>query len=173
MIGVWYVDFELAGLRLNKKYDPCLAIEALVKQIEVFDGGARWFIRDFVHFQYGELKPNNNLHRSVIEKIKRLGLGLEKEKNPLPSTPGDSQGMSRGYPGAKEKDKEKDKDKVKEKEKEISRAREVKEEGFIIPEGQPIDCDWCGWVKNEANHKKCHYCFKIYKPGENIDNHRC
>lgn len=40
------------------------------------------------------------------------------------------------------------------------------------PKPKPTDCEWCGWLP-DGLHKKCHFCFRIYKAGETDDNHRC
>lgn len=38
--------------------------------------------------------------------------------------------------------------------------------------GNIVECDKCGKLPR-YEHLKCHYCFKIYTPGETDDNHRC
>src|SRR3990167_8174699 len=104
--GIWYVDFELASFMIGSQVDPAKAKELLGKQIVELNGGARWFIKDFVSFQYGELKNKSAVHRSVVASLKREGLiGVIK-------------GLGRGYITPKDKDKEKEKEKAKEKEKE-------------------------------------------------------
>ncbi len=146
----------------------------------------KWFIPKFITFQYpGGLKKDNRAHLSVIEILQKSGLWplplprKEKTSLPFPQKQDPSMPLARPIDGCKDKDKDKDKDKelVKDKDKDIPRARAniQPDEPLNLPPQSTyaIDCEWCGWVKNEANHKKCHYCFKIYTPGENLDNHRC
>lgn len=99
--GIWDVDFEFAEMFCG----PLVQSEIrriFEKQFMELDGGKRWFIKDFIDFQYGELNPNNNLHRSVISLLRKSG-ALEGLKSPSL--------------GAKNKDKNKNKEKDKEKEK--------------------------------------------------------
>jgi hypothetical protein len=81
------------GYNLNLK--DC--INALNEKIKVFDNGEKWFIKDFVEFQYGELNEKNRAHNSVITVLKKYNL-LSLNK-PLVS------------PLQEAKDKDKDKDK--------------------------------------------------------------
>ncbi|MDQ2999858.1 MAG: hypothetical protein M3Y08_01155 [Fibrobacterota bacterium] len=49
-------------------------MEVFRKQYFPFALGKRWFIIDFVEFQYGELKPSSNAHVSVINTLKKHDL---------------------------------------------------------------------------------------------------
>lgn len=93
--GIWEVDMEVASLRIGEpiKYDEALL--ALGQQIKVI-GRNKWFIEDFIFFQYGELSPKNRMHQSVIAILNKYNIPLV---SPLE--------------GAKDMDKDKDKDKVK------------------------------------------------------------
>ena len=103
--GIWIVDFEVAQIRIGKGITQAEALILFKDKIDIFDNGERWFIPDFVSFQYGELNSANRAHNSVINALKKYNLPLENK--PLISP----------LQGAKDKDKvkEKDKDKVKEK----------------------------------------------------------
>lgn len=78
------------------------ALRVFSGKIFVFDEGQKWFISDFIEFQYGDLNPQNRAHNSVIAKL--LKYGITKNK-PLISP----------LQGAKDKEQDKDKDKVKDK----------------------------------------------------------
>ena len=97
MIGVWYVDIELASFLIGIKISKPDALKAFRKQIRVLDK-SRWFVKDFVGFQYGKLVPTNNMHKSAIAKLKAAN---------IPISPNGSdkkfQGLPRGSPGAQEK----------------------------------------------------------------------
>lgn len=72
--GVWDVDFESASFFIDSNIDIEKAKLALKKQYQELNEGSKWFIKDFIFFQYGELKDNNNLHRAVISSMKNSGV---------------------------------------------------------------------------------------------------
>lgn len=94
--GVWQVDFDVARIKTGEhtinEHDALIAFGD-----RVIVNNDKWFINDFVEFQYGELNPGNRVHKSVIDII-------EKFKNKPLTSP---------LKGAKDKDKDKDKDKNK------------------------------------------------------------
>jgi len=94
--GVWQVDLEIASLRIGYKLNLKDSITALNDKIKVFDNGEKWFIKDFIEFQYGELNEKNRAHKSVISVLNKYNL-LSLNK-PLTSP----------LQGAKDKDKDKE-----------------------------------------------------------------
>jgi hypothetical protein len=96
--GVWQVDLEIASLRIGYNLNLKDSITALNDKIKVFDNGEKWFIKDFIEFQYGELNEKNRAHKSVISVLTKYNL-LSLNK-PLTSP----------LQGAKDKDKDKDKE---------------------------------------------------------------
>jgi hypothetical protein len=99
--GLWDVEMDVAQARLglpelSEKY----AIQFFGDKIHVVNGGSKWFIPDFIDFQYGNLNPQNRVHQSVIQILEKYKI------KPLTSP----------LQGAKDKDKDKDKDKEKDKE---------------------------------------------------------
>jgi len=96
--GIWRVEIDIAAIRTGEELDPDRAKEQLKKHIIEIDGGEKWFIPSFLIFQYGELNPDNRVHRSVIDRLKKYKL-FEKYK-----------GLIRSLQGAKEKDKDKEKE---------------------------------------------------------------
>jgi len=100
--GIWEVDFELASYFCNGIKESEIR-KTFVKQYHEFDDGKRWFIKDFIEFQYRGLDESNRVHNSVINILKRHGL---------------FKGLIRPLYEAKDKDIYKDQDKVKEKDKE-------------------------------------------------------
>lgn len=97
--GIWYVDIEIPSFLINHDFDIEKARSLFSKQIQELEGGTRWLILDFADFQYGELRPTNNLHRSVMTRLSEV------------SSSGADQGQNSPSRGAK--DKVMDKDKVK------------------------------------------------------------
>ena len=72
--GIWYVDFEVAQIRIGKDMpiDKEEAIKLFNKDEEriiILNGGSKWFIKAFILFQYGELNSNNKLHLGVSREL--------------------------------------------------------------------------------------------------------
>ena len=105
--GIWDVDIDVARIRTGVIFDEDIAIQKFKGRVIPFDEGDKWFIPDFIHFQYGVLSESNRVHNSVIENLDKYSLRqyLELEKN---------KGLSKGLasPLERVKDKDKDKDKV-------------------------------------------------------------
>lgn len=101
--GIWQVDFEVAQLKIGEKLREQEALLSFGNKILVFDQGQKWFIFDFIEFQYGELNPSNRAHFSVLTKLSKYN--IDPKNKPLASP----------LQGAMDMDKEKDMDKVKDK----------------------------------------------------------
>lgn len=74
MAGIWDVDFELAEIFIGAKLEPQEIKEVFKKQYQELNSGSKWFIKDFISFQYGELIENNNFHKSVVALLKKAGV---------------------------------------------------------------------------------------------------
>jgi len=101
--GVWEVDYELAGYQLGINIDKG-EVDALLGSRIVYFNNDKMLIRDFVDYQYGDLRENCKPHQHIIKlqkKHKGYPKGIQRVSNTL-------------------KDKDKDKDKDKEKEKDTS-----------------------------------------------------
>lgn len=109
--GIWQVDIDGAQLRIGEKITAEKAVLFFKDKVKVIDAGEKWFIQDFIDFQYGELKENNKVHQSVIQLLKKNKIEFE--------------GLPRGYQDPKEKDTDKEKEKVKDKEKEKPSVVEI------------------------------------------------
>lgn len=93
--GIWHMETDVAEMRLGVKLS-LEKIRGLFKgKVVEFDGGTKLFIPDFIEFQYGELKPENKVHKSVIDRLEKYQL----------------MGHARGLQAPMDKDKEMDKDK--------------------------------------------------------------
>jgi hypothetical protein len=93
--GIWQVDGDVAKIRIGCDINFVDALIVFKNHIQVFDNGQKWFIPDFIDFQYGELNPANRVHQSIISILKKYKI------KPLTSP----------LQGAKDKDKDKDMDK--------------------------------------------------------------
>lgn len=100
--GIWHVDIEVAKIRTGVVFDEAVALERFKEKIHVFDDGEKWFLPDFIEFQYGNLNPDNRAHKSVLDRLGKYNLD-KVLISPLQ--------------GAMDKDKEKDKVKDKEEAK--------------------------------------------------------
>lgn len=101
--GIWIVDMEVANIRTGQNIGEEDALKIFGDKIIVFDNRERWFIPDFIDFQYGALSENNRAHNSVIKCL--LKYKLLNENKVLISP----------LQGVKDKDKDKELDKEKDK----------------------------------------------------------
>ncbi len=110
--GVWRVDTGLADFTIGTQFDWEKVTEELGGRIKIFDNGEKWFITDFIRFQYGsQLKENSNPHQSVIKLLDKYSLRadvLDENGNVLDTL---TKGLAKGLDTLKDKDKDKDKDK--------------------------------------------------------------
>jgi len=92
--GVYKINLRLASFCLG----ATLVREEIEKdfngRIEAI-GEDKWFVSKFVEFQYGELNPSVNCHKSVIKTLNTLTVGKQ---------------LMKGCSTLKDKDKDKDKD---------------------------------------------------------------
>lgn len=73
--GVWHIDFDVAEIRLGMKLSPDKIVQAFTDRIIEFDNKTKWFIPDFIKFQYGEqLVISNRMHKPIIDKLTRYNL---------------------------------------------------------------------------------------------------
>jgi hypothetical protein len=109
--GIWEVDFEVAEMYIGGKLDGAAIRAAFSEHYMELAGGTKWFIKDFLLFQYGAFMQNNRVHNSAMSILLKEGLCKELSSSwPAPTMP-----LARGILGAKDKDKDKDEDKVKDK----------------------------------------------------------
>ncbi|KAF0148754.1 MAG: hypothetical protein FD143_2836 [Ignavibacteria bacterium] len=154
--GFWEVDWETVEHFIGTQIDPEEIKEVFSKQIIEIDNNKKWFIKDFIEFQYncsiGELNPLNKVHNSVLTILKKYHVDEEIK------------GLARGLQGAKDKDKERDKDKDKKhevlnyfnikgysKEEAESFYNHYEAQGWVTGNGIPIT-NWK--VKAENWHKE-------------------
>ena len=103
--GLWDVEIDVAKARLGVEIDENTALEKFSDKIVVIKG--KWFIPDFIEFQYGELKAENRAHNSVIQILTKYNLFKNK---PLTSPLQGAMDMDMDM----DKDMDEDKDKPKE-----------------------------------------------------------
>jgi len=102
--GIWEVNWKLTKMLVSFQGDHLP--ESFAKQVTKISD-KKYFIKDFIEFQYGTLNPNVNAHKSVIKILEKYGI-IESTLNEPINNP---------YLGVKDKDKDKDKDKVQDKDK--------------------------------------------------------
>ena len=84
--GVWQVEVEVASIRIGTKLNEKEALKLFGNNVISFDGGTKWFVKEFVKFQQGvnhiaELNSNSNPHKSILRIVEQYKL-LELEDNP-------------------------------------------------------------------------------------------
>jgi hypothetical protein len=72
--GIWDVDLEVASIRVGFDLTHDNLPSSFGEKIISFDNGDKWFIPEFIDFQYGELNPNSNVHKSVIALLEKYNL---------------------------------------------------------------------------------------------------
>lgn len=106
--GIWEIDYELASLFVGSKIKKN-DLDTFGDKI-VFITENKIFIPEFIEFQYGELKQNNNAHNSVIRDLKKYSLLDDNLEYNF-------EGLMRGLIDPMDMDKDKDMDKEKDKPK--------------------------------------------------------
>ena len=99
--GIWDVDFELAEFIIGSPINVEEIKKIFKNQYKELKQGKKWFVIDFISFQYGELNPQNRAHSSVIAILKKEGA---------------YKGLTRGLQARKDMDMDMDMDKDKDKE---------------------------------------------------------
>ena len=77
--GIWQVDFDVAQIKIGEKLDKEIAINTFSDRILELSEGTKWFIFDFIEFQYGELNPSNRAHNSVIKILEKYSIDLKNK----------------------------------------------------------------------------------------------
>ena len=127
--GIWDVDIEVASIRVGEELIYDMLPQAFLDKIVIFDNGYKWFIPDFIDFQYGELNPNSNVHKSVIALLEKYNLqGYVKGSQGVETTPQD-------------KDKDKDIVKVKAKVKSFKKPTVVDIAEYCIERNNSVDAE--------------------------------
>ena len=72
--GVWQVDKEVSQIRIGVDIDLDRAKELYGDRIVEFDGGSKWFIPDFIIFQYGSLTEKNKLYKPIYNQLSKYDL---------------------------------------------------------------------------------------------------
>lgn len=104
--GIWEKNFRVASFFIGANFTEQDALKVFSERIIPINGN-KWFIPNFIKFQYGELSENVNPHKPVIAKLESLGLyenGVFKGSFTLNEVIGTLEDKD------KEQDKEKDKD---------------------------------------------------------------
>lgn len=100
--GIWQVDMDVARVKIGEKLYLDEAIKSFEGKIYVFDNGEKWFIPDFIEFQYGVLNQENRAHNSVIQILCKYNL--------IDIETGQIKPLISPLQGAMDKDKDMDKD---------------------------------------------------------------
>jgi hypothetical protein len=72
--GIWHVDLEVAQIRLGTKLSLPKARGLYADRVVEFDNGTKWFIPDFISFQYGELCEKNKMTKAVLPTLTKYNL---------------------------------------------------------------------------------------------------
>ena len=137
--GVWVVELDVAQIRMGLKLDADKVIDKMGGAVVPIGDGSKWYLPDFVAFQYGKLNPANRVHASVLDRLSSLG--IDPENKPLISP----------LEGAKDKEKDKDKDTQKGKER---AKQELQWPAFA---GERVKAKWAEFIQYRITEKKARY----------------
>lgn len=143
--GIWEVDIEVASIRVGFDLSHDNLPSSFGEKVISFDNGDKWFIPDFIDFQYGELNPNSNVHKSVITLLEKYNL----------------EGYLKGSQGVQSTLNNKDKD------KDIVKAK-AKVKRFVKPTIEEV-ADYCNERNNSVDAEKFYdyYSSNGWKVGKN------
>ena len=143
--GIWEVDLEVASIRVGFELSHDNLPSSFGDKVISFDDGDKWFIPDFIEYQYGELNPNSNVHKSVLNLLNKYNL----------------EGYLKGSQGVQTTLKDKDKDIVIVKDK-------AKAKRFVKPNIEDV-VDYCNERKNNVDAEKFYdyYSSNGWKVGKN------
>jgi hypothetical protein len=97
--GVWQVDFEVASIKIGEEIDEKEALELFDGRVRSFDHGKKWFIMDYILFQYSELSTKNKMHQAVIKILKANNIDFPLESESGKTEEGPLSGASKGLTG--------------------------------------------------------------------------
>jgi hypothetical protein len=100
-IGIWKPNFTLADFYIKEKIDWKLLPSKCNGNIEILPDG-KWWIVDFVYFQYGQLSEDCPPHKRYISELKKRGLFLRVTK-----------GFTKGLQTLEDKEEEEEEEKDK------------------------------------------------------------
>lgn len=135
--GVVEIVDHIANIQIGCEVDWDEFVELAGDRIHKIEEGKFW-VKAFCDFQYGKLNPENRVHKSVIDKLEKMGL-----TSPL-------QGAMEGA-----KDKDKDKDKDKEKKSECPKSDEIiAEECEGSDDVREVVTDWVTYKAERSDRYK-------------------
>lgn len=108
--GLWQVDIEVAQIRLGVKLSEKQAVDFFSGKVIVFDNNTKWFIPDFINFQYNGLNEKNKLYPAISKALTKYNLIPHLSPIDAPSNP-PSDGVKEKEQGKRIRNKEKEQEK--------------------------------------------------------------
>lgn len=150
--GIWIVNFQVAQIYLgvDMKVNKADALKYFNDgEMRIYEiSHTKWFIPEFINFQYGDLDPKNRAHNSVIKILKSFNLIDDENK---------IKGLNTPLQGYKDKDKDMDKDKELDKDKDKEAEILKKNEPIEIEISDPFIPIWDRWVKYKKKQHRFTY----------------
>ncbi len=76
--GIYEPNWKLTNFMLETNFDAFP--QSILKQIEQTNHERRWFVADFVAFQYGTLKLNSSMHKKVFLRLKEYDISVATDE---------------------------------------------------------------------------------------------
>jgi hypothetical protein len=129
--GIWIVDWPMMELMIGGKIDPAAAKKFLQGRFIEIDNGRRWFLPDFIRFQYsGGVAANNNTMKSVRQILDKHYINHDTLTIDQPFV-NPSSTLDQGLQD-KDKDKDRDKDSVLRAHEAVPRLLETTHRGKVV-----------------------------------------
>lgn len=84
--GVWDINVKLMSVQIGWEYSLEEILEGLGDKVEL--RGSKLFLPSFIEFQYGNLNPENRVHKSILDRVEKLSpksLSNTRPTKPHPS----------------------------------------------------------------------------------------
>jgi hypothetical protein len=154
--GIWELDEGAFAYYIGEQISLDEILEVFGDRIQILEND-KLFIKSFIDFQYGELNPENRVHKSVIDKLAKMP-SIKPLTSPL-------QG-SMDKDKDKYKDKDKDKDKDKEKELQILKTFSFNDAYslyIVKSKGQKAEANFYAQIKTDDDFAKLVRSIENYK----------
>lgn len=145
MAGIWQKDFEVACIRIGEDVTEKKALEVFGGRIKIF--GNKWFVVDFIQFQYGELKETNRMHVAVLNTLIKNEISTDGASKPLPRGQGQGQGKGQGKGEGQEQGDEFD----------FSKPDIPGDEVYFPIDTKKVRDHWVGWKKSRWENHNARY----------------
>jgi len=150
--GIWQVDIAVAEMKIGEKLEYHKALKFFSNKVVEISGGEKWFIPDFIEFQYGTNHLNapgqsfSKIHESILKLLRKHSL-VDSENKIHPTV----------YPHPVHRVKEKEKVKDKETDKDKEQEKEIDGEPILKIRSPHSICQEFYIKHQQENNRECNW----------------